>query len=222
MQHLFIQWSNPTYLIHLEKNVHPSKRLLPGDTSELATSHACNDRNTEAASELRNIPCSFISVLQHLFPSQDTPVTLLCVPQVRKAKLFINRYFYINLVCRVQVELTAGVIRDAMLGSHFENSAVSLTQRVPYIVPWASVAIGFLVKQVIISCFTFDNIKVPPSQSLVALNGSVVALCISDGTTEYLPSGRGPIELPDFPVFIFGTPPPLPCVGLGTSTTFCV
>lgn len=57
------------------------------------------------------------------------------------------------------------------------------TIQVPYTVPWADVTIKFLMH------------RVPPSQALYALNGSVVALC-TDSTTYKM--GKSPIHiLPD-------------------------
>eukprot|EP01106_Pelomyxa_sp_JSP_P018663 TRINITY_DN881_c0_g1_i7.p1 TRINITY_DN881_c0_g1~~TRINITY_DN881_c0_g1_i7.p1 ORF type:complete len:219 (+),score=62.13 TRINITY_DN881_c0_g1_i7:160-816(+) len=93
--------------------------------------------------------------------------------------------------------------RKWMLNMYFNVHAVPLTQATPYVVPWSSVALAFIGTQV------------PPSQSMYALNGEIVGLCVSGEDQAYTPISATPGGPTGYPVFIMGQPPPLSCLGLG-------
>eukprot|EP01105_Mastigella_eilhardi_P020722 TRINITY_DN4961_c0_g1_i1.p1 TRINITY_DN4961_c0_g1~~TRINITY_DN4961_c0_g1_i1.p1 ORF type:complete len:734 (-),score=179.72 TRINITY_DN4961_c0_g1_i1:25-1962(-) len=93
--------------------------------------------------------------------------------------------------------------RALVVGEYLGTLRLALAQQSPYTLPWAAVAVAFVIHHV------------PSSQAFYSLNGSLVALCASEDASKYHTVGDGTCTDSALPAFVLGNPGPARCVGLG-------
>jgi len=96
--------------------------------------------------------------------------------------------------------------REMMQRAYFADYVTPIYKQVPYCVPWNRMRISF-------------NSDVSPSETLFALNGVIVGLCIDDTSYEPVSKSTGDHQSSLYPQFIVDYEPMCNCVGQGLIRT---